>query len=133
MINDKTAVYIKAVYPCFEDLKQASSQLAGLLVLNNLDPELRRSAEEALQRAMDGLLVAVPARAKEHHGHLMRAAAAVRQSLRTQHDPLPFLKDAHAHLRAAGRSLPGFEMIDLNHACCSAASRGHGHGADAHA
>jgi hypothetical protein len=92
MIDDKTAVYIKVVYPCFEDLKQAASQLAGLLVLNRRDPELRRSAEEAYKRAMDGLNVPVPARAEEHHARLLNAATAIGESLRTRSTRYRFSK-----------------------------------------
>ena len=105
--------YTQAVYPAFEDLKQATMQLAGLLVLRQRDPQLRRSAEEAYQRAMDGLNVNVPSRAKARHSRLLNAAAHVHEALQTKHDPLPHLKAADAALRAAG-----FPMIDFKHSCC---------------
>lgn len=105
--------YTQSVYPAFEDLKQAATQLAGLLVLNHRDPQLRRSAEEAYNRAMDRLNVHVPAQAKTRHQRLLNAAANVREALHTKHDPLPYLKAADADLRAAG-----FQMVDFTHACC---------------
>jgi hypothetical protein len=118
MISDKTVAYIAAVHPAFEDLKQATAQLAGLLVLRQRDPQLRRSAEEAYARAMDTLNVRVPTEAKPHHAHLLKAAAQLNSALHTQHDPLPFLKAADADLRAASRILPGFPMVDFQNACC---------------
>jgi len=105
--------YTQEVYPAFEDLKQALAQLAGLLVLNHRDPQLRRSAEEAYQRAMDGLNIHVPAPARQRHCHLLQAAAYVGEALHTTLDPLPHLKAADAELRAAG-----FQMVDFTHACC---------------
>jgi hypothetical protein len=117
MIDDQTTFYIQHVYSAFEDLKQAASQLAGLLVLSRRDPELRRSAEEACRRARDILDTPVPARAKAHHRYLMDAAAKLREAIETSADPLPYLKEAHANLRAASHTLPGFEMVSFEHAC----------------
>ena len=119
MIDDKTVRYISAVYPAFEDLKQAASQLAGLLVLNKRDPELRRSAEEACKRAADTLATPVPAQAKTHHEYLLKAAAKLDRALRSSVDTLPILKSACTDLRAASHTLPGFEMVSFDHACCS--------------
>ena len=120
MIGDKTVAYAAAVHPCFEDLMQAAAQLAGLLVLNRKDPLLRRSAEEACQRAMDGLSKAnVSASARLYHEHLLNAAARIKEAQRTSGDPLPLLKSADTHLRAAARALPGFQMVSFERACCA--------------
>jgi hypothetical protein len=105
--------YTQSVYPAFEDLKQAAAQLAGLLVLKQRDPQLRRSAEDAYYRALDGLNINVPTEAKARHKRLLNAAANVHEALHTAHDPLPYLKAADAELRAAG-----FQMVDFTHACC---------------
>ena len=105
--------YTQEVYPAFEDLKQATMQLAGLLVLRRRDPQLRRSAEEAYQRAMDRLNVNVPPEARERHARLLLAASHLNEALRTDKDSLPYLKAADAALRSAG-----FMMVDFKHACC---------------
>jgi hypothetical protein len=105
--------YTQSVYPAFEDLKQAAAQLAGLLVLKQRDPQLRRCAEEAYHRAMDTLTMHVPVQAKARHTRLLQAATHIHEALQTNHDPLPYLKAADAELRAAG-----FQMVDFTHACC---------------
>jgi hypothetical protein len=124
MIDDQTVAYVLAAQPCFEDLKQVASQLAGMLVLaaagskNEMPAAL---AEQAYQQAVDGLRSArVPARARVHHEHLLAAASKLDQALHGSGDPLVPLEAAYADLRAASRTLPGFQMISFERGCCAA-------------
>ena len=91
-IDDQTVAYVVVAQSCFEDLKQVAAQLAGLLVMEAAgsktpDHPMLASAEQVYRNAVDGLRSArVPARAKEHHEHLL-AAAAMLKSPETQSLP----------------------------------------------
>jgi hypothetical protein len=125
-IDDQTVAYILAAQPCFEDLKQVASQLAGLLVLEAAgaahDHPMLTSAEQVYRHAEDGLRSArVTARARVHHNHLLTAATKLNEALRESGDPLVPLESAYAELRLASRTLPGFEMISFERSCCAEA------------
>jgi hypothetical protein len=131
-IDDSTAAYIAGVHRHFEDLRQASAQLAGLLVLasagsKSVNPEhpLLKSAVELHRGAVDALRSARPTpRARRHHESLLQAAEALSQALAASKerdlDPMLIpLQAAHAHLQRAGELLPGFEMVDFKQGCCA--------------
>lgn len=125
MIDDRTAQYIIETQKHFEDLKQAASQLAGLLVLEAAgsreaapDHPLRASAKQLYRSAADGLGgIRTTRRARAHHGYLLAAAEKLGAAFEAE-DPLTGLRAAYEELRAASRSLPGFEMISFEQCCC---------------
>lgn len=129
-----------AARPVFEDLRQVAAQLAGLLLLaatgskeSTPDHPMLAASRQVLAQAGDGVkragvLVSDPSRA--HHGGLVEASAALSQALaRAGGWPLDVdavlipLRDAYAHLQEASRTLPGFEMVSFEQACCAAAAR----------
>jgi hypothetical protein len=131
MMDDQTAVYILATRPAFEDLRQAISQMAGVLLLtaaraknesSNLEParKLHRQALETLREAR------ISARAAVHHQHLSRAAEDLETALNKAVGPLnveailPPLRAAYEELQKASQTLPGFEMVAFEQGCCSA-------------
>jgi hypothetical protein len=123
-IDDQTVAYILAAQTWFEDLKQVAAQLAGLLVLEAAgskapDHPMLASADRAYRNAIDGLKsTRVPARARQHHDHLLSAATKLNQALHAAGDPLMHLEVAYAELRSASRTLPGFQMISFEQGCC---------------
>ena len=124
-IDDQTVAYTLVAQTCFEDLKQAASQLAGLLVMEAAgskapDHPMLASARQAHLKAADGLRRAqVPAQARNHHRHLTAAAARLNEALQAGCDPLPMLESAYRELRAASHALPGFRMISFERGCCA--------------
>jgi hypothetical protein len=131
-LDDATAAYILAVHPLFEDLRQVSAQLAGLLVLAasgsksaTPDHPLLKSATELHRASLDALRSTRPTeRARLHHQCMLRAARSLSQALaaaqESEIDPiLTPLKTAHEHLQRAANQLPGFEMVDFKQGCCA--------------
>ena len=131
-VDDGTAAYIIDVHPLFEDLRQVSAQLAGLMVLASAgsksattDHPLLKSAIELHRGAVDALRNARPtARASFHHQCLIQAALALSQALAAAKEPeidpvLTPLKAAGEHLQRAANQLPGFEMVDFKQGCCA--------------
>ena len=126
-IDDRTVAYVLVAQTCFEDLKQVAAQLAGMLVLEAAgsksatpDHPMRASAEQVYEEAADGLRsVRVTARARVHHQHLLAAAAKLNEALHRKGDELALLESAYADLRAASRTLPGFQMISFDRGCCA--------------
>jgi hypothetical protein len=133
-IDGNTAAYVLHTRPAFEDLRQVASQVAGLLVLAASgastaapDHPLLTLARELHQHASDALHSAsVPAPAREHHAGMLLAAGALHESLQcAAAGLLAFdrilipLRRAYNHLERASRTLPGYEMVSFEHACCS--------------
>jgi hypothetical protein len=131
-VDINTAAYIAEVHRHFEDLRQVSAQLAGLMVLAasgsksaTPDHPLLKSARELHRGAVDALRSARPTeRARLHHRCLIHAARSLSQALAAAHeraiDPvLTPLRAAHAHLQHAASQLPGFEMVEFKQGCCS--------------
>jgi hypothetical protein len=131
-LDDQTAAYILESRKYFEDLRQVSAQLAGLLVLaaagsKSAGPHhpMLDAAEELYREAVEGIQYArVTARAERHHHCLLLAAAALRGALSAAHrrleiDPVLIpLRAAYDHLQRASNELPGFEMVAFDQACC---------------
>jgi hypothetical protein len=139
-IDDQTAAYVIDSRKHFEDLRQVTAQLAGLLVLaaagaNGATPDhaLLETAKQLFHDAADGVRRArVTVRAREHHHCLLAAIAAVRLALDAAHthlgrqspsgdlDPIMMpLRAGYEHLQRAADSLPGFNMIAFDRGCCA--------------
>ncbi|MBZ5579936.1 MAG: hypothetical protein LAP40_25545 [Acidobacteriia bacterium] len=136
-LDDATVAYILETRPCFEDLRQVASQLAGLLVLEaaGAKSELPRhpmlAAAEELYGGAAGQVrrARVTARTERHHHHLMQATEEIGSALRAARlsvaiDPMLVpLRRAYAQLQGAARELPGFEMVEFQQGCCGARRR----------
>lgn len=137
-LDDATTAYVVRMREPFEQLRQASAQLAGLLVLAASSGQaiaghpMLALASEALEQAKDSIWsAAIPARAGHHHRHAVQAAkdldialAAARRSLVRRDEKaidgvLAPLRAAHQHLLWATSALPGFEVVALSQACCA--------------
>jgi hypothetical protein len=133
-IDDQTAAYILETRAQFEDLRQVAAQLAGFLVLHasganaaSPDHPVLQAAADLHRGAADGVRSARPsARAAPHHRCLVEACANLDAALTlvragtTIDGALAPLRRAFACLRDAAGSLPGFEMVSFQHACCAA-------------
>jgi hypothetical protein len=132
MIDDATAAYIVENQRCFEDLKQVASQLAGLLVLAAAGskeaapdhPALLR-AREVFRKATDELRRSHPTeRAQRHYDHLAQAANSIGAALKEADSQLNVdrilipLRAGYTELERAAETLPGFEMVSYERACC---------------
>jgi hypothetical protein len=132
MIDDSTAIYIVENQRCFEDFKQVAAQLAGLLVLAAAGskeavpdhPALLR-ARELYREADQSLRNARPTkRARKHHGHVAKAAAMIGAALQQTDGAFDLdrilipLRAGYSELERAADSLPGFEKVSYERACC---------------
>jgi hypothetical protein len=125
-MDDQTVAYIITAQKHFEDLKQVAAQLAGFLVLAasgsktaTPDHPMLASAAQLSKSARDGIhSTPVTPRTRRHHTHLATAAANLEDALASA-DPLKPLEAAYSELRAASKSLPGFEMISFACGCCA--------------
>lgn len=140
-LDDGTIRYVLETRPHFEDLRHAIGQVAGMLVLAaagaktvTQDHPLFATARRTLDRVSYGICAARPsARAAHHHRHLVAAVDALGFALkragedlhlhsvdRARVDPvLEPLQIAYRHLAWAAKALPGFELINFDHACCA--------------
>jgi hypothetical protein len=133
-VDDATAAYILENQRCFEDLKQVASQLAGWLVLAAAgskealpDHPMLLAARELFRESDDALRRARPTgQAQRHHAYLLRAAKTIGLALRQAEcaqdgaldSILAPLRNGYAALEGAADSLPGFEKISYERACC---------------
>jgi hypothetical protein len=144
-VDDETTAYIVENRRYFEDLRQVSGQLAGLMVLAAAggksaapDHPLLAAASQLQVEAAGALRGARVSRgAAEHHHHLLYAAGALEVALAMAHRFLPLrgdceadlvailhpLRVAHGHLQKAANALPGFTMVDFEQGCCGGASK----------
>lgn len=132
--------YVVATRPLHEGLRQVLTQVAGFALLvitpGRTPPMLDGPvavARGALPPIRDSLATQpVPPQARHHHFHLTAAAEALAHcldlltaSLRMDADDAARdalvcgLRGATDHLGAATRLLPGFEMANLDQACCA--------------
>ena len=132
-VDDETAAYIVETRKYFEDLRQVASQLAGVLVLAAAgsksaapDHPALGTAAELYSDAVDGMRSArVTERARAHHRCLMHAATSLGTALaaaagKLEIDPiLTPLRAAYDQLQQAADTLPGFEMVSFEKACCA--------------
>jgi hypothetical protein len=145
-LDDRTTAYILETRRPFEDLRQVASQLAGLLVLAASgarsaapDHPMLDAARELFGRAADEVRGArPPARAREHHRHLLLAVAGIDAALRAgsvylrgdRSDRLDAvlepLKAGYAQLQQAADRLPGFVLVAFDQCCWATGHAGHG-------
>jgi len=140
-LDDKTISYVLETRPYFEDLRQSISQIAGLLVLATAgaksvtqDHAMLEAARDACKRALDGIRSTRPtARATHHHRHLLEAAQDLGLAISRSGDGLHLtstdrhrnenvfgpLEAAYRNLGWATRTLPGFEILSFDQACCA--------------
>lgn len=140
-LDENTVAYVLATRPHFDGLKQATGQIAGLLVLaaagtKSITQEhaMLEAARAAHAEAADGLkAVRVPPLAVHHHHHLVQAAMAIGAALEMaasqMHDyacgrrdvdaALQPVKLGYRHLHWAASALPGFEVVSFEQACCA--------------
>jgi hypothetical protein len=130
--DEATVAYILETRKHFEDLRQVSGQLAGLLVLaaagsKSAGPHhpMLQAAHQLYENASEAIhCTAVPASARCHHAHLLQAAQALRRALVEARagaeidSVLRPLRAAYAHLQQASNELPGFDMIAFGQGCC---------------
>lgn len=140
-LDDGTIAYVLAVREPFELVRDATSQLAGLMVLaaagarNDAAQAILDRVREEHAQARDMMAAwsgRVPARAAHHHRHLSAATAALGRAVDNaatriaRRDPesidaiMEPLKAAYRELHYATGALPGFEVVALSQGCCSA-------------
>jgi len=132
MVDDATAAYIVENQRSFEDLKQVAAQLAGWLVLAAAgskeavpDHPALASARAMFRELDDSVQRARPTEsARRHYAHITAASQWIALALNaTEHageiDPILVpLRAGYAELERAAESLPGFNKISYERACC---------------
>jgi len=97
------------------------------------DHAMFAAAREAHRRALDGIQATRPTtRSAHHHRHLLKAAEDLGLALARSADRLHLgsrdarkdgvfgpLEAAYRNLNWASRTLPGFEVVNFNQACCA--------------
>jgi hypothetical protein len=132
---DPLARYISQAQPLHDLLRRGLIQLSGFLLKRTIagsraivDYEPVEAARERIREAADGLRsLRAPTNAVHHRNHLTAALAALESALAaalstTDRDGdalFHFVQESERHLRAVGRSTPGFETVDFKHACCA--------------
>ena len=134
-LADPLARYMCEAEPLHDLLRRGLIQLSGFLLKRTIagsraivDYEPVESARERIREAAEGLSsLRAPMVAAHHRGHLMAALAALESALAaalstTDQDGdalFRFVQEAERHLRAVGRTTPGFETVDFRQACCA--------------
>ena len=124
-----------------EDLRDVLVQLSGfalLLMTRRPERSVWAGSLDAIAARMDEArermgALRPPAAARHQFHHLSKAADAIGRAADLAHACLTaraddadrdallqVLRAATHHLRATGRLLPGFELVDLGQACCAA-------------
>jgi len=138
-LDDRTVAYVLKVRACFDSLRQAAGQLAGLLVLaaagarsQILDLPMLEQTGAALHEAEAMFRsVQVPPSASHHYFHLSRAAEWIGEAL--QHarkgslrnddkvidETLQKLRAGWQEMHFAANALPGFQVVNFSQACCA--------------
>jgi hypothetical protein len=134
-LADPLARYMCEAEPLHDLLRRGLIQLSGFLLKRTIagsraivDYQPLEAAPERIREAAEGLRsLRAPASAAHHRGHLAAALAALESSLAaalSTTDPhgdvlFHFIQEAEQHLRAVGRTTPGFESVDFRQACCT--------------
>jgi hypothetical protein len=134
-LADPLARYMCEAEPLHDLLRRGLIQLSGFLLKRTIarsravvDCEPLEAARERIREAADGLSsLRAPKGAAHHRGHLMATLAALESALAaalstTDQDGdalFHFVQEAERHLRAVGRTTPGFETVDFRQACCA--------------
>jgi hypothetical protein len=139
-LDDATAAYILATRNPFDLLRSSAAQLAGLMVLTAAGardvvahPMLERALEAQAEAddAIGSFAGRIPARAKHHRHHVLRANGALASALQAARTGafrgdaavmdsiLTPLQAAYRELQWAAFALPGFEIVALSQGCCA--------------
>lgn len=135
--DDATVIYAAAAHQCFQQLQDAASRLAAILLLmtfeksrHALDHASRESAVSQIAEGREKYRTLRPTvRAAHFHRHLGaglqlldQCSDAIERTLagaKGAIDPLPILTQGWKELESASRCLPGFEVVDFSHSCCA--------------
>jgi hypothetical protein len=134
-LDDPLARYMCEAEPLHDLLRRGLIQLAGFLLKRTIagsgaivDYEPLEDARERIREAAEGVKsLRAPNEVAHHRGHLGEALAALESALAAavstadkDGDALfHFVEEAERHLKAVGRTTPGFEAVDLRQACCA--------------
>ncbi len=134
-LADPLARYMCEAEPLHDLLRRGLIQLSGFLLKRTLagsreivDYGPVEAARKRICEAAEGLgSLPSPAGAAHHRSHLIAALAALESALAaalstTDRDGdalFHFVEEAERHLRAVGRTTPGFEAVDFRQACCA--------------
>jgi hypothetical protein len=134
-LPDPLLVYVLAARPVQDGLQGVLTQFAGFHLMQltskggvRIEPAPIEAARQSLSRWREALRdLRVAGAAAHHYFHIDRAATALEVAAvlglggRAKEGEFhQALEQAWTHLRAASRSLPGFERVDLTQACCAA-------------
>jgi hypothetical protein len=135
-LDDATLAYVLAARPPFDLLREATGQLAALLVLaaaggrSAQDNPVFALACASQAEAQDMIGSLRPNRRSAHHHRHLRACSqavggACREAalhLHQRHDQraLTLLREGLEHLQFAAGALPGFEVVAFGQSCCAA-------------
>jgi hypothetical protein len=136
--DDAMRRYLAEARPAFDELRDVTSQLAGLMVLAasgagvaTTDHPMWAVATERGWAACEVVRsLRVPPPARHHHRHMVWAAEALGGTIATMREagtragrlnaPLGLLKTAWQEIVHAADALPGFGTIDMQQTCCAA-------------
>lgn len=134
-LADPLARYMCEAEPLHDLLRRGLIQLSGDLLKRTIagsraivDYEPLDAARERIREAAEGVRsLRTPMGAAHHRSHLVGALAALERALAaalSATDPdgdalFHFVEEAERHLRAVGRTTPGFEAVDFRQACCA--------------
>jgi hypothetical protein len=138
-LDDRTVAYAIAMRGSFDDLRRAAAQLAGLLVLTAAgsrqatpDHPMLVLACKTYDQAADSIRTAsAPTQGEHHHRHLTRAALWIGRALTRARDgarpagtldvdeTLVLLRRGWQELQWTSGTLPGFEIVAFDQACCT--------------
>ncbi len=135
--DDATVEYAAAAHQCFQQLQDAASRLASILLLMSfersrhaLDHATREAAASQILQGKERFMGLKPTLRTAHfHRHLgigleqlIQSSRAIDQTLANRAnalDPLPLLVNGWRELENASKCLPGFEVVDFSHSCCA--------------
>jgi hypothetical protein len=134
-LADPVARYVCEAEPRHDLLRRGLIQLSGFLLKRTIagshaivDYAPVEAAREGILEAAEGLSsLRAPTSAAHHRSHLIAALSALESALAavpSTTDPdgdalFHFVQEAERHLRAVGRTTPGFETVDFRQACCA--------------
>jgi hypothetical protein len=134
-LADPLARYMCEAEPLHDCLRRGLIQLSGFLLKRTIagsraivDYEPVDAARERICEAAECLnSLGAPTSTAHHRDHLVAALVALQSALgaalsKTDRDGdalFHFVEEAERHLRAVGRTTPGFETVDFRQACCA--------------
>jgi hypothetical protein len=140
-VRDEVRDYIAHAQQPFDDLRDAASQIAGLLVLaasgarsaGAPHPMLAVASQRWREASDAAHSLPAPPAARHHHFHLIQAAELLGEALDGLNErgllgarsdsALDTVKRAWAEIVHAANALPGFATVDFGQACCAPHAR----------